>query len=114
MRLVNNTHLPDEKLKEMFDLCAKPLGINAMKVTIYDSDNHNGLWGHSLSSRKEILITTGGRKKSFPFFLERKRRVINSRDRWIKDKEIKKLMNGKSNQGMLTNTEKIPIFQCFT
>jgi hypothetical protein len=81
MRLVNTTNISDDKLREMFEFCAKPLGLDAMKVSVYDAERHNGFWGHSSRVRKEIAITTG-KTKSFPYFLNRPPRIINSQNRW--------------------------------
>jgi hypothetical protein len=87
MRLINHSKWPSEKLKEMADFCLKPLRINAVKITVHDGEFHNGYWGRSSASTKQVHITTGGRKKSFPFYIARKMRVIDSRDRWEKYKE---------------------------
>jgi hypothetical protein len=88
VRLINHSQVPDAKLKQMFDLCAKPLGISAMKVNVYGSKSYNGFLGQSDIYNNEIEIAVGG-NGVYPYQMKREKRLINPRDRWMWDEGSK-------------------------
>jgi hypothetical protein len=93
MRLVNKSNMADNAIQRMFEFCAKPLGLKAMTVRVYGTEFCKGSdnWGGSFTSRSEIHIATGERRRTYPFFLDRSpERIVNSRDRWMWSPELQK------------------------
>jgi hypothetical protein len=85
MRLVNYSKIPDEKITEYFDFCAKPLGLTTMKVVCKNTKHVRGFCGFSFSDRKEIWIGVGDPsrdKQTYPYILGTDKVVIDSNDRW--------------------------------
>jgi hypothetical protein len=86
MRLHNNSDFPDEKLKEIFDFCAKPLGIKGMTVKVYGGKLRGNYAGLSCMSKSEVLIGIGF-NIIFPWFWKKpEKKIIKSKDRWEETK----------------------------
>jgi hypothetical protein len=85
VRLINESkYHTDKEIKEMFNICAKPLRITTMKVHVHPTEYYNGYWGCSSTWRKEVHVTTGetSNRRTYPYYNNRPPRLVNSRDRW--------------------------------
>jgi len=78
MKLVNHSKMSDEKIKEIFYSCAKPLGISAMKVVIEKRlTRMRGHTGYSVNRSKEVHIEIKDDKNDtaiYPRFVDHSKR----------------------------------------